>query len=364
MLNAERRSNEGMTFMIHHSTFVIRHSDSWPVIISGRMIELSPFTIGPLRIDLPLVLAPLAGYSDQAFRMLCRSMGAGYCATEMLLDKSLLINDKLRRRLVQASDADHPLAGQLIGNDPAEMAAAAAVLAGMGLDAIDLNFACPVRKALRRRRGGWLMSQPAQAVAITQAVVRAVNLPVTLKLRRAFKDDDETCDDLWRILDGAFEAGAAAVCVHGRSVEAKYTGPADWDLLAAIKRHYADRAILGSGDVASADSALRMLTETGVDAVMAARGALGNPWLFRQFQDVAAGRPPYTPALAEQAAVMRRHFDHAVALYGEKKGPRIMRKFGIRYARMHPRAKAVRMAFVAVKQPADWHAVLDAYYVG
>ena len=327
------------------------------------MTDPKPFNIGPVRIDLPLVLAPLAGYSDQAFRMLCRSMGSGYCATEMLLDKSLLLNAKLRRRLVQLCDDDHPLAGQLHGNQPHEMAAAAVELQTMGLDVIDLNFACPVRKALARRRGGWLMSDPDQAVAIAQAVIDAVELPVTVKVRKGFAEGDP-CDALWQILDGAFAAGAAAACIHGRSVEAKYTGPADWGVLIEAKQRYGDRVIIGSGDVRDAAAAVEMLQTTGVDAALAARGALGNPWIFRQCRELLEGRPPHQPDLTEQAQVMRRHFDHAIAVYGPKRGPKIMRKFGIRYARMHPAAKTVRMAFVAVKNPDQWHAVVDEHYAG
>ena len=325
------------------------------------MLDLKPFHIGPIQIDLPLVLAPLAGYTDQPFRMLCRSLGAPYCATEMLLDKSLLLNEKLRRRLVQLCDDDHPLAGQIHGNQPHDMAAAAAQLEKMGLDAIDLNFACPVRKAISRRRGGHLMRDPDLAVTLTRAVIDAVDLPVTVKLRKSFEEEDGP-DNMWRILDGAFDAGAAAACIHARSVRLMYTGPADWSLLAEIKRRYPDRVIIGSGDVRNAEAAARMLNETGVDAALAARGALGNPWLFGQLRDLAEGREPFTPSLAEQADIMRRHFDHAIAIYGDKKGPRIMRHFGIRYARMHPHPKAVRMAFVAVKTPREWHDVLDAHY--
>ncbi|MHC4563615.1 MAG: tRNA dihydrouridine synthase [Planctomycetota bacterium] len=328
-------------------------------------LELKPFRIGGLTIDLPLILAPLAGYSDQPFRMLCRRLGAPFCATEMLLDKSLLLNEKLRRRLVQLCDGDHPLAGQLIGNQPHEMAAAAVKLQEMGLDVIDLNFACPVRKALARRRGGYLMREPDQIIAITAAVIEAVDLPVTVKVRRSFFEEDETHDDLWRILDGVFsprKAGAAAAAVHTRSVKAMYSGPADWELLTEIKRRYSSQTIIGSGDIHNAQAAVDMLQTTGVDAVLAARGALGNPWIFQQLRDLAAGREPHQPSVAEQRDTLRRHFDHAVEVYGPKKGPRIMRKFGIRYARMHPRPKAVRIAFVAVKTPEEWHAVLDELY--
>jgi tRNA-dihydrouridine synthase B len=325
-------------------------------------LELKPLMLGDLNVGLPMILAPLAGYTDQAYRMLCRSLGAEYCATEMMLDKSLLISQKLRNRLVQPYQGDAPLAGQLIGNEPEEMAAAAVELQKMNLDVIDLNFACPVRKAIGRRRGGHLMRDPDRVVAIVRAVIDAVDLPVTVKIRKSFAEDDTTYDAMWQILEESFTAGASMVCVHARSVEALYRGRADWNVLARVKQSYPDRTIVGSGDVLSAQAGIDMMEQTGVDGVLAARGVLGNPWLFRQFRDIAAGREPYMPSLAEQAQVMRRHFDHVVELYGESKGARIMRKFGIRYGQMHPTPKKLRVAFVEVKNAKQWHAVIDKFY--
>ena len=310
----------------------------------------------------PVILAALAGYSDLPYRRLCRRLGAPYCVTEMLLDRSLTVSGKLQRRLLTLTEDDHPVAGQLIGNDPAEMAAAARLLCEKGFDVVDLNFACPVRKALARRRGGALMDDPDRAVAITRAVLAASDRPVTLKIRSAYRSSDSTHDAFYRIAEGAFDAGAAALCVHGRTVGARYTGPADWDFLAEVKRHFADRTIIGSGDARTPPDALRMLAETGVDAVAAARGALGNPWFFRQVADLAAGREPYQPTLDEQRDALGRQFDEAIALYGPSRGPRIMRKHGIKYSRMHPSPKQIRMAFVEVKTPADWHNVLDKLY--
>jgi tRNA-dihydrouridine synthase B len=325
-------------------------------------LRVKPLRIGKLSFDLPVILAPLAGYTDQPFRMICRQLGAPYCATEMMLDKSLLINQKLRNRLVQPCEGDKPLAGQLIGNTPEEMAAAALELVKMGLDVIDLNFACPVRKAISRKRGGYLMSEPDLAIDITRAVIDAVDVPVTAKIRKAFEEDDTTFDNMWRILDGVFKAGAAMACIHARSVRALYRGRADWDLLGAVRRRYPDQVIVGSGDVKSAAHAVDMLKQLGLDGVLAARGALGNPWFFRQVGDLLAGREAYQPSLAEQRDIIKQHFDHAVAIYGPDKGARIMRKFGIKYAQLHPTPKALRVAFVNVKDPAEWHAVVEQYY--
>jgi len=323
--------------------------------------KLKPFRIGEIEIELPVVVAALAGYSDLAYRRICRRLGAGYAATEMMLDRMLHQPRTQQQRMARTEAADHPVAGQIVGCEPDDMAAAARVLDGMGYDVIDLNFACPVRKALRRGRGGHMMSQPEQTIAVTRAVLDATDKPVTLKLRRKYANDDDE-DNFWRIAEAAFDAGVAAICVHGRSVEQKYSGPADWEFLARVKQRFADKTIMGSGDVLSPARALDMLRQTGVDAAAAARGCLGNPWFFRQVRDLADGREPYRPSLAEQRDVMLEHLARAVELYGPIGAPKHMRKFGIRYARLHPTPKKLRMAFVAVKNPEQWHEVLRLYY--
>jgi len=330
-------------------------------ILIGVSGQLRAFRIGPIRVDFPVILAPMAGYTDLPYRLICREHGAEFCTTEMMLAKLMLQDGKLRRRLIALDRRDHPVAAQLLGNDPDELAAAARVVLAMGFDAVDLNFACPVRKALARRRGGYLMSQPDRAIEIIRAVIAAVDGPVTVKLRQKFRQDDD-CDAFWRISEAAFDAGAAAVCVHARSVEAKYTGPADRRFIAEVKRRFADRTIIASGDVLKPADALSMLAETHADAVAVARGALGNPWFFRQVRDLAAGREPHRPGIAEQRELLERHFADACRLYGPRRGPRIMRKFGIKYARMHSSPRQVRAAFVQVKAPDDWQAVLDTYY--
>jgi len=186
--------------------------------------------------------------------------------------------------------------------------------------------------------------------------------PVAVVGVGAIMPEAPTADAFWAIAEEAFAAGAAAITVHARSVEAKYRGRADWDFLAAVKRRFADRTIIGSGDVLTAQAALDMVARTGVDGSAVARGALGNPWIFRQIADLLAGRPPYHPTLAEQRAVMEEHFAGAVALYGPNRGPRIMRKHSIKYARLHPKPKTVRIAMAAVRNPDQWRNVLDQYY--
>ena len=327
----------------------------------GTLPPLPTLRIGPIELDVPVVLAPLAGYTDLAYRLICRRLGAPFCATEMMLDRQLLLPGRLRRRLVLLDDADHPVAGQIAGNEPDVMALAAGELCRTGFDVVDVNLACPVRKVLSRHRGGWLMTEGDRAIEIVRAVVAAADRPVTVKLRSGFDGSDGGAA-FYRIAEAAFDAGVAAICLHARTVVQKYAGPADWEFLAAAKRHFADRTIIGSGDVSDPAAAVAMLRQTGADGVSFARAALGNPWIFRQFRDTLAGRPLYRPGLAEQRDVLAGHFAHAVAIYGPRRAPKIMRKFGIKYARLHPTPAKVRAAFVAVRAPADWARVLETFY--
>ena len=324
---------------------------------------LRPMKIGGIAIDFPVVLGALAGYSDMPYRLICRLCSAPYCATEAMLDHQILEESRLRRRLVELDDADHPVAGQILGSDPAIMARAAVVLREKGFDVIDLNFACPVRKVISRKRGGFLMSEPEVALKIVRSVLQAVaDRPVTLKLRQAFSERDRSGLNFWQIARGAFDAGVAAIGVHARSVDQKYRGQADWDFLAKVKREFPGQTIIGSGDVHMAADALRMIEQTGVDGVIAARGAIGNPWLFRQARDIAAGVDPFQPGIDDQRALISRHFQIASELYGQKRGLKIMRNFGIRYARLHPQPGKVRMDCVGVKTLDDWRAFMETHY--
>ncbi|MGB8958205.1 MAG: tRNA-dihydrouridine synthase [Candidatus Aminicenantales bacterium] len=322
-----------------------------------------PLRIGTVAIDFPIGLGALAGYSDLPYRLICRSLGAPYCITEAMLDRQVLLEGRLRKRLIRLDPADHPVAGQIMGVEPETMADAARSLDRMGFDIVDLNFACPVRKVVSHKRGGALMNDPERALATVRAVVAAVpGRPVTLKMRRAFRDADRAHESFWTIAGGAFEAGASAIAVHARSVEQKYTGRADWGFLAEVKRAFPGRTILGSGDVPNPAEALRMMAETGVDGVLAARGAIGNPWFFAQARDLAAGRPPRQPALAEQREVITRHYRLACEAYDPRRGLKILRHFSLQYAKMHPRRTDLRNALIKVRTEDEWREVIDAFY--
>jgi nifR3 family TIM-barrel protein len=271
---------------------------------------------------------------------------------------------KRNRHFLYLSDEERPVGGQLMGSEPEQFAAGALKLVQAGFDVIDINFGCPVKKVLGRCRGGFHLSQPAVALEIirrTREVVPA-HLPVTVKMRRGIDDSQESRDKFFTILDGAFDAGVAAVTVHGRTVQQRYIGPSRWQFLAEVKRHVGNRVILGSGDLFSAQACLDMLRETGVDGVTVARGAIGNPWIFQQCHALAAGLPlPEPPRLFVQRAVICEHYRLAQELYGERCGP-LMRKFGIKYSALHPDHLQVREAFARIKCFDEWQAVLERHY--
>ena len=329
--------------------------------------HLRPLEIGGVTLDSPVVQAALSGYSDLPMRVLARRFGASYSLCEVLLDTFVAVMGTNRKNLarVAVSDEEHPVGGQLMGANPDDFRPAARRLVAAGFDVIDINFGCPVKKVLGRCRGGYLLSVPETALDIVARVRDAVpaSVPVTLKMRRGIDDSAESADKFWTIFAGAFARGVAAITVHGRSVQQRYVGPSNWTFLAEVKRVAGERTVIGSGDLFSAEACRAMLDQTGVDGVSIARGAIGNPWIFSQTLALLAGEPlPSPPSLHEQRDVLREHFRLAEDLHGEQLAGRTMRKFAIKYARLHPEYLAVRDAFVAVKANADWQGVLDRFY--
>ncbi len=321
--------------------------------------------IGRLELDSPVVQAALSGYSDLPMRRVARLLGAAYTLNEVVLDRLVLTRGRRQRAITRLAPDDHPVGGQLMGSEPEAFSRAADALVEAGYDVVDINFGCPVRKVLGRCRGGFLLSTPETALAIVKAVVEAVagRRPVTLKMRRGMDDSAASERAFFTILDGAFEAGIEAVTVHGRTVRQRYVGSSDWGFIARVKRHVGGRTVLGSGDLFCAEDCLRMMEQTGVDGVTAARGCIGNPWLFRDCRELLAGRPwPPPPTVAEQGEVIARHFAWATEVYGPGKAAAVMRKFGIKYSELHPAGRQVRDAFIAARSAADWQAVLAEWY--
>jgi tRNA-dihydrouridine synthase B len=328
---------------------------------------LPALRLGPVEIGFPVVQAALSGYSDWAMRVIARRLGAPYTLCEVMLDQFILqaSHTKRNRGRMRVTEEEHPVGGQLMGANPEDFGPAAVRLVEAGFDVIDINFGCPVKKVLGRCRGGYHLSQPVVALDIVDRVRDAVpsHIPVTVKMRRGIDDSSESRERFFTIFDGAFARGVAAITVHGRTVEQRYIGPSRWEFLREVKRHAGSRTVLGSGDLFTPEACIAMLRETGVDGVTAARGAIGNPWIFAQARAIAAGQPcPPPPSLFEQRDVIREHYRLAEQIYGAEVCSRQMRKFGIKYSRLHPQAQAVRDAFVAVRRREDWEAVLAQYY--
>jgi nifR3 family TIM-barrel protein len=330
-------------------------------------LPLRPLAIGNVPIGFPVVQAALSGYSDWPMRIIARRHGAPYALCEVMLDQFLVALRERRRtgHFLHLSNEDHPVGGQLMGAEPEQFAAGAQKLVDAGFDVIDINFGCPVRKVLGRCRGGFHLGQPETALQIVRATRDRVpaEIPVTVKMRRGIDDSAESREHFFRILDGAFAAGVAAVTVHGRTVQQRYVGPSRWSFLAEVKRHAGDRTILGSGDLFDAAACLAMLRETSVDGVTVARGAIGNPWIFAQARALAAGQPlPDPPTLHEQRDTILEHLRLATELYGENRVGPIMRKFGIKYSILHPNHETVRQSFATARTQEDWRRALGQWY--
>ena len=345
--------------------------DQPPPIQTGRQTTNEPLSVKPLQIGnreigFPVVQAALSGYSDWPMRVVARKLGAPYTIAEVLIDRFVLeLKQRHRtRRHLMVSDEEHPVGGQLMGSDPQQFPAAAQKLVEAGFDVIDINFGCPVNTAMGGCRGGYHLSQPGVALEIVERVRDAVpdHLPVTVKMRRGIDDSRKSEDNFFEILDGAFQPGAAAITVPGRTVKQKYVGASNRDFLRKVKEHVGNRVIIGSGDVFTAQSCLNMLQHTGVDGVSVARGAIGNPWIFRQARDLAEGRTAFVPDIAEQRRVLELQRSLCAEIYDDRRVLSTMRKFGIKFAQQHPSHEQVRNAFAAGKTLAAWQTVLDDYY--
>jgi len=332
------------------------------------MIRTLPqLRLGPLEIGFPVLLAAMAGYTDWPTRRIARRLGAGLTISEVLLDRFVLSVTRGRKakRYLRVTDEDHPVGAQVMGSEPDEVARAAVKLVEAGFDLVDVNFGCPVKKVLSKCRGGHLLTDPDRALRIVARVREAVppEIPVTVKMRRGMDDTEASREQFFAIFDGAFRSGVAAVTVHGRTVRQRYEGPSSWAFLEEVKRHAGQRTVLGTGDLFTAADCLDMFARTGVDGVCVARGAIGNPWIFQQARALAAGHAlPDPPSLFEQRDVLAEHYRLAEEIYGPARCPKVMRKFGIKYSRLHPRADRVRDAFVLVRSRDGWHQLLARWY--
>jgi len=324
--------------------------------------------IGPIELSAPFCQAGLAGYSDRAMRLVARRRGCPYAVSEALLDTILLQGGQGLRNSIDINDEDHPVAGQIMGSEPHTMARAGRLLHEHGYDVIDLNFACPVKKIRNKARGGHMLLDVSRAIDVLKAARDAIpaSAPMTISLRRGFDNSSAARERFYQIVEAAWKNGYAAIRVHGRTVDQKYAGTSQREFLREVKQQHPDRIILGSGDVFTAEDAVAMLRETRVDIVWIARGAIGNPWIFRHamalLKDPSSADSFEPPTIQEQREALREHFSIAMDIHGESLAGRRMRKMGIKYSRFHPQSMQVKSEFINVQSLRDWSNVLDRWY--
>lgn len=273
--------------------------------------------IGPLEVDPPVVLAPMAGVTNSAYRSLCRSYGAGLYVSEMVSARALCEDDARTAKMVSFGADEAVRSVQLYGVDPAVVGEAVRRVVDLGVHHVDLNSGCPSPKVTRRGGGAALPAHHVLFGNIVAAAVRAAgSVPVTVKMRIGLDDTTHTYLDAGR---AAADAGAAAVALHARTAEQLYSGRADWSAITRLKEHVPDVPILGNGDIWTGADALAMIDQTGCDGVVVGRGCLGKPWLFRDLADSFAGRPVQPPPpLGDVAKVMKRHARLLVELFGDE----------------------------------------------
>ena len=322
--------------------------------------------LGNVRLEHPFVQAALSGYSDRPMRSLARAYGASYTVAEVMIDRFALEakgGGKTGHHF-HVEAADHPVGAQLMGAEPETFVPAAKRLAAAGFDVIDINFGCPVKSAIGGCRGGYHLGQPDTAIEIVHRVRSAVpeHVPVTVKMRRGIDDSAESRDNFFRIMERAYAAGIAAITVHGRTVEQKYRGASSWDFLGEVKQFAGEHTVLGSGDLFSAEDCVAMLRQTGVDGVTIARGAIGNPWIFGQAVRLwSTGQSPAPPTVFEQRTALEMHFAFAQAHHSSS-ALGGLRKFGFKYARLHPAAGELRKAFGKLRSLEDWENLVEMFY--
>ena len=313
--------------------------------------------LGSLEIPGNLFLAPVAGYSDAAFRCLCAEYGCDLAYTEMVSAEALTRNHRKTRSLLEKGESENLYAIQLFGSTPDVMARAAAMLAPYRPALVDVNCGCPVPKITKSGAGSALLKDPRKIEAIVRAMREATEAPVTVKIRLGW---DEASVNYLETAAAAVSGGAAAVTLHARTKTQGYSGKSDWTALSRLKSELAV-PLFGSGDVFSPEDALRMLAQTGVDGVMFARGAIGNPFIFRQTRELLEGRsvPEFSRVQRVQAA--RRHLALAVRYLGEKTACVEFRKQVCSYTRGTQGGASLRQAAVKASSVADYEAVFGSW---
>lgn len=315
--------------------------------------------IGDIEIANQVVIAPMAGISNPAFRVICKEFGAGLIYTEMVSDKALYYENEKTIGMTDVEEGEHPLTMQIFGHDIETMVYAAKLLdTKTDCDIIDINMGCPVTKIVKSQAGSALMKDVDHAIKMTKAVVEAVEKPVTVKMRIGWDMDQITCVDLAKGLEAV---GVKAIAVHGRTKKQMYEGHADWSYIKQVKEAVTI-PVMGNGDIKSGEDAKRMLDETGCDAVMIGRGVLGDPWLIKEvvhYLDTGKQLPPVS--MEEKFMMARLHAKRLCNLKGEYVGMREMRGHAAWYVKGLPGSHKLKDALTKMETFDEMNQILDLY---
>jgi len=323
-------------------------------------MKFTGLNFGSLRLPTPLLLSPLAGYTNLPFRRVIRELGSvGLCTTDLVNARSLLEKNRKALKLIESCAEDTPLAVQLFGAVPHEMAEAARVLESLGVASVDINMGCPVRKVCQVGGGSAMMTELDRTTNLVRGMVNAVRIPITCKMRLGWDDDNLTAPDLARALE---DTGVAAIMVHGRTRQQGFDGSVN---LAGIRRVVAAVSripVIGNGDITSPQAAKIMLDSTGCAGVSIGRGAFYNPWIFAHTMHyLETGELLPDPSFAERIRVMNRHFDLMIEVFGENLGCTMFRKVGPWYAKRFGPASLFNKGIVRISTRTDFEALLAQY---
>ena len=302
---------------------------------------IKPLKIGSVTLPNNLILAPMAGVTDLPFRLLCKEQGAGLLCMEMVSAKAILYKNRNTESLLEIDPRENPVSLQLFGSDPEIISTIAHQIEERPFDILDLNMGCPVPKIVNNGEGSALMKNPKLAGEIIRETVKAIDKPVTVKIRKGFDDEHINAVEMAKIAE---DAGAAAVAVHGRTREQFYSGRADWDTIRQVKEAVSI-PVIGNGDLLTAEDVIAMEEQTGCDGFMIARGAQGNPWIFRQILHYfETGEHLAKPTLEEVTQMILRHARMMLEFKGEYIGIREIRKHAAWYTAGYPNSARLRVA--------------------
>jgi len=317
-------------------------------------------SIGQKHFSSNLFLSPLAGYTNLPFRLIIRRIGgAGLCTTDLVNARSLIERNRKAFQLIETCPEDRPLAVQLYGTVPEEMRDAALLLESLGVDVVDINMGCPVRKICRNGGGSALLGDHAKAAGLVKAMAASVTIPVTCKMRLGWDEANITAPDLARALE---DAGAAAITIHGRTRQQGFSGKVNVAGIRAVAQAVKTIPVVGNGDITSPQAAQRMFEQTGCAAVSIGRGAFYNPWIFQHTAHyLATGELMAEPTFDERLDVMRRHLDLMVDVFGEEHGCLKFRKVALEYAKRFGPVTDFNRRVVKLSSRAEFEDIIAAY---